>query len=233
VEDRRGRAGIRPLLRSDLLRVPAFGVGLTVQLLFSVGLQGFFLTFALWLQTGQRFSPLHAGITLIAFSVGSFIGAPLSDPLARRYGRVVLAAGGVLLVLGTAGVAVAARGVGADANAWPIVPGLVVAGLGLAFLVIPLVNVVLAAAPVDAAGGASSLFSTAQQLGGAIGVALVGTAFFNVLASHSFLDAFTTTAPLPMAAFAACAVLSLLLPGHALAEEHEEAEPVREEVRAG
>ena len=61
-------------------------------------------------------------------------------------------------------------------------PGLVVAGMGLSLLVIPLVNVVLAAVPAEAAGGASGLFSTAQQLGGAIGVAVAGTIFFGDLA---------------------------------------------------
>ena len=49
---------------------------------------------------------------------------------------------------------------------------------GLALLIIPLVNVVLAAVPVEVSAGASGLFSTAQQLGGALGVALFGTAFF-------------------------------------------------------
>src|SRR5208282_4325195 len=63
---------------------------------------------------------------------------------------------------------------------------LAVCGAGLALLVIPLVNVVLAAVPVQAAGGASGLFSTAQQLGGAIGVALLGTVFFGYLNGHSF-----------------------------------------------
>lgn len=54
--------------------------------------------------------------------------------------------------------------VGMGTNPWPIVPGLVVAGAGLALLVIPLANVVLAAVPAGAAGGASGLFTTAQQL---------------------------------------------------------------------
>ena len=40
---------------------------------FAAGLQGFFLSFALWLQAGQHFSPLKAGLTAVAFSVGSFI----------------------------------------------------------------------------------------------------------------------------------------------------------------
>jgi hypothetical protein len=80
--------------------------------------------------------------------------------------------------------------------------------------------VVLAAVPVEVAGGASGLFSTAQQLGGALGVALLGTVFFGYLGSgHSFEAALVHAAPYAIGAFALCAVLSMLLPRTAVAEE--------------
>jgi hypothetical protein len=123
------------------------------------------------------------------------------------------------MVAGIAGVALAARHVGVHGSPWPITPGLVVAGAGLALLVIPLVNVVLAAVPVEVAGGASGLFSTAQQLGGALGVALLGTVFFGYLNGHSFQAALVHVAPYAMGAFALCAALSMLLPRTAVSEE--------------
>jgi len=95
-----------------------------------------------------------------------------------------------------------------------------VAGAGLALLVVPLVNVVLAAVPVEVAGGASGLFTTGQQLGGALGVALLGTVFFGYLDSgHSLEAALVHTAPYAMGAFALCAILSMLLPRTAVSEE--------------
>jgi MFS family permease len=105
--------------------------------------------------------------------------------------------------------------VGVNGRPWPVVPGLVVAGAGLALLVIPLVNVVLAAVPAEVAGGASGLFGTAQQLG----VAVFGTVFFGYLTGHSFEAAIVHTAPYAMSAFALCAVLALLLPRTAVSEE--------------
>jgi EmrB/QacA subfamily drug resistance transporter len=215
----RGNDRTAPLLRAGLFRVPAFAAGLGVQLVFAAGMQGFFLAFALWLQAGEHFSPLKAGLTAVAFSVGSFIGAPAAVPLAHRYGRSVLALGGVLMAAGIAGVSLAAPHVGVNGSPWPVVPGLVVAGAGLALLIIPLVNVVLAAVPVEAAGGASGLFSTAQQLGGAVGVALLGTVFFGYLNGHSFEAAIVHTAPYAIGAFALCAILSMLLPRTAVSEE--------------
>ena len=221
VEARRaGRAdGPAPLLKAGLFRVPAFAAGLGVQMAFSAGLQGFFLAFALWLQAGEHFSPLKAGLTAVAFSAGSFIGAPVAVPLAQRYGRRVLAIGGVLMAAGIAGVSLVVSHVGVNGSPWPVVPGLVVCGAGLALLIIPLVNVVLAAVPVEAAGGASGLFGTAQQLGGAVGVAVFGTVFFGYLSGHSFEASIVHTAPYAIGAFALCAVLSMLLPRTAVAEE--------------
>ena len=218
-DGRPGRQGSAPLLRAGLFRIPAFAAGLGIQLVFSAGMQGFFLAFALWLQAGEHFSPLKAGLTAVAFSVGSFIGAPAAIPLAQRHGRRVLAIGGILMTAGIVGVSLAASHVGVNGNPWPVVPGLVVCGAGLALLVIPLVNVVLAAVTVEAAGGASGLFGTAQQLGGAVGVALLGTVFFGYLNAHSFEAAIVHTAPYAMGAFALCAILSMLLPRTAVSED--------------
>ena len=121
---------------------------------------------------------------------------------------------------GLAGVVAGAHHVGTSTSPWPLLPGLAVAGAGLALLVIPLVDVVLAAVPAEAAGGASGLFSTAQQLGGAIGIAAIGTVFFGSLGRHSFAVSFTHTAPYAAAAFLICAVLSMVLPRTAVTGEH-------------
>jgi EmrB/QacA subfamily drug resistance transporter len=219
VEERRQHERVAPLLRARLLRIPAFSAGLIVQLAFSAGLQGFFLTFAIWIQTGMGFSAVGAGLTALAFSVGSFAVAPVAVPLAERHGRLVLALGGLLLALGVAGILVGAEHVGTGSNPWPVVPGLVIAGVGLSLLVIPLVNVVLAAVPHEAAGGAGGIFSTAQQLGGALGVAIVGAVFLAQAESHSFTTAFEHAGPVVIGLFLVAGALALALPRTAVSEE--------------
>jgi EmrB/QacA subfamily drug resistance transporter len=219
-EVRRPSRRTAQLLSARLLRLPAFGIGLCVQLAFAAAMQGFFLIFALWLQIGEHFSPLKAGLTAVAFSAGSFLGAPVATQLAQRFGRVILATGGILMAAGTAAVDAFTSHVGANGSPWSVVPGLVIAGAGLALLIIPLVNVVLAAAPADTAGSASGVFSTAQQLGGAVGVALLGTVFFDrVGGGHTYAEALRYAAPYAVGAFALCAVLALLLPRTAVSEE--------------
>ena len=219
VEERRQHTRIAPLLRTRLLRTPAFSAGLVVQLAFSAGLQGFFLVFAVWLQTGKGFSPLAAGLTALAFSVGSFLLAGGAVPLAQRYGRLILCAGGLLMALGTLGVLLGASHVGDGSDPWPVVPGLVVSGMGLSLLVIPLANVVLAAVPHEIGSGAGGILSTSQQLGGALGVAVVGTVFFDQLDRHSFTSSFRHAAPVVIGLFLAAAALSLALPQTAVGEE--------------
>jgi MFS family permease len=206
-------------LRPQLLRRPAFTAGLIVQMAFSIGMQGFAIVFALWVQTGQGYTPLRAGLTMVAFSVGSFLVAPFAVPLSQRWGRLVLATGALLMAAGTAGIAVGAHHVGTGTGPWPLVPGLLVSGAGLSLLVIPLVNVVLAAVPAHAAGGASGLFGTAQQVGGAVGVAVMGTIFFGDLAGGSFKGAFLGVIPYLVAVYLAAAVLCLALPSRAVDDD--------------
>ncbi len=247
VREARGRAGVRagraasrvtaPLLQPRLFRIPAFAAGLGVQVAFAAGMQGFFLMLALWLQAGEHFSPLKAGLTGLAFTAGALPCAPAASPLAQRYGRRILVLGGLLMAAGTAGVLAVVSDVGVGGSPWPVVPGLAVAGGGLALLLIPLASVVLAAVPAEAAGGASGLFATAQQLGGAIGVALFGTIFFGWVSSrHTFAAAMTRGAPFAIGAFALCALLSVLLPRTAMSEEAmlgtDEAETWAEPVKA-
>ena len=208
-----------PLLRARLLRIPAFSAGLLVQAAFSAGLQGFSVMFVIWIQGGRGFSPLGAGLTLLAFSLGSFLLAPVAVPLAQKHGRRILSLGGVLMALGVLGVLLGAGHVGMGSDPWPVVPGLVVAGAGLSLMIIPLVNVVLAAVPHEVAGGAGGMFSTSQQLGGALGVALVGSVFFTQIESHPFTVAFKHTVPVVIGLFVLAAVLALALPKTAVSEE--------------
>jgi EmrB/QacA subfamily drug resistance transporter len=210
------RAAVLP---PRLLRIPAAACGLAIQLVFSAGLQGLMLSFALFLQAGQHASPLTAGLTLLAFSAGGVFTAPQSSALAERYGRAVLLAGAALLALGVGGMVAGAHAIGGGPGPWPLVPGLLAAGAGLGLLVVPLVNVVLAAVPAAVAGSASGVFSTAQQLGGALGVALIGTVFFGHSGGAPTVAAFTAAAAAAIGAFLLCGALCLALPRTALSEE--------------
>ncbi|MFE3223920.1 MFS transporter [Nocardia sp. NPDC059228] len=209
------RQATAPLLPLPVFRRPAFSVGLLVQLLFSIGMQGFFLIFALWLQAGQGYTPMQAGVLTVAFSAGGFLTAPPADGLAVKFGRWVLLAGALLMAGGFGWVGYAVDHAAAHhTGAWPLVPGLLLAGAGLGFLVVPLANVVLSAVPAETASAGSGILSTAQQFGGALGVAVIGTVFFHH-SSAGPAEGFHAAAPWIVAAMLGCAALCVLLPRHA------------------
>lgn len=218
-ESRREKRGIMPLIKTKQFVIPAFSVGMLVQLLFSTALQGFSIIFILWLQLGHQFSPLKAGMTLVAFSAGAIITAPSAGKYAIKYGKRVLAFGALLMALGTALTAVPAYFTVTSLNPWLFVPGLIIAGAGLGLLVVPLVNVVLSVVPSKIAGGASGIFSTAQQLGGAIGVAIVGGIFFSHVQANNFMDAFKVAVPFVIAAYLLAGIFTVFLPNGAVGDE--------------
>jgi EmrB/QacA subfamily drug resistance transporter len=217
--DRRTRDDRAPLLNVQQFRIRAFSAGLGVQALFSGALQAMSLTFVLWLQVGHRYTPLHTGLTLLAFSAGAIVTAPQSGKLAESHGRRVLIAGALLLVVGTVMLGIPAWSSSAGVPGWACFGGLAIAGAGLGLLVVPLVNVVLAAVPVETAGGASGTFSTAQQIGGALGIAIIGTVFFSVAPGPHLNGAFGAALIAVVIAYAGAGALCALLPRSALSEE--------------
>lgn len=202
-----------PLLPVRPFRKSVFTAGVLIQMLFYAGMSGFFLVFTIWLQYAQGYTPTQAGLLMVAFSAGSILGAPAVDPLVERIGRRTLILGSLLMAAGLAWVSWTCHRVsGADTAAWPLVPGLVLAGIGLIFLVIPLVNTILTAVPVDIAGGASGILSTVQQFGGAVGVAVIGNVFFARLPDRGATDAIAHSGIWAVAAYLVCAALCLALP---------------------
>jgi EmrB/QacA subfamily drug resistance transporter len=184
-ERRKKAADGSPLVDPDLFRHRAFVAGLAVAGIFFMGIPAFFLTFSLWLQIGLGFTALHAGLTGAPFAVGSALASAGSVRLAPKLGRHILSIGALLLVAGMAGVIWTVDRYGGAVHSWQLIPALFVCGLGLGSVVAPLVDVVLAGIRGQDTGAASGVLSTVQQVGGAVGVALVGVIFFGLLGSQA------------------------------------------------
>ncbi|MDR5866505.1 MFS transporter [Halomonas koreensis] len=172
-ERRLARAGGAPLIDPGIFHHARLRLGLAVVLIVYASATALFLSFAILVQAGLGLSAFAAGLTLSPASLG-FVGASLLAPrLRRRLGESILIGGGTLyaggfLLLSTA-VAHAA-----PHDAWPLVPALVVLGIGQGLTMPPLLNFVLASLPSHRAGMASGLISTTQKIGGTLGVAVAG-----------------------------------------------------------
>ncbi len=175
-----------PLVQPGLFRSRAFSVGVVLSLVFLAGLPAFFFTFMLMLQVGLGFTALHAGLTTIPWSVGSAFASVMSTRfLAPKLGKWTLTLGSSVLVLGIIGIFLTLHLRGSAVTSFDLIPAFLISGLGLGAVISPLVTIVLAGVPPRDAGSASGVLTTFQQLGGAIGVAIVGVVFFAQLGSQA------------------------------------------------
>ena len=174
--------GREPLVALSLYRGRAFGAGSAVHVILFVAMGAVFLAQTVYLQAGLGWTVLHAGLAGVPFALATSVFAGLGVAvLAPRIGRRVLQLGAVTWAVGALVLLAAVHGATADTSTWAFVPGFVVSGAGFGLLVAPIGMFTVSEVPVEHAGSASGLVNTTGQLGSAVGVALVGTAFFAVV----------------------------------------------------
>ncbi|MEU4351639.1 MFS transporter [Streptomyces sp. NPDC023838] len=175
-----------PLVVLSLFKERAFTAGMLVWTLFWIALGGFFLVWTLYMQLGLGWSPMRAGLTGAAFAVGAAAGSGLAvEVFTPRIGRMTLIGGALLNAAGFAAYIFVAHHYGPGIPSWQMIAPLVVTGFGFGLVVAPMIDAILTKVPVKDAGSASGLLGTTQQVGMALGVALVGVLFFGHLADDS------------------------------------------------
>lgn len=172
---RDGSAVIAP----DLFGLATFRWGMVAITAFSSAAAGFLLVFAVSLQQGLGKSALDTALFHMPFGLGVMAGISM---IGRRYlprfGKWLIAAGAIVLASG-ASAALMLLAHGGDAS--PVLPVvLLLAGLGMGTVIGPLPPVIVAEVERSKAGTASAMMRTAQQIGGALGIALIGAAYFSV-----------------------------------------------------
>ncbi|MFC1415999.1 MFS transporter [Streptacidiphilus cavernicola] len=173
-----GRADGSPLVHTGLFRERAFSVGLLTTLTFWLGQGSFFLVLALYLQQGRGLDALASGVVFVAIGGGYLATSMTAHLLAARMGRQVLSVGALLMALGL-GLLWSAVGSGTGVG-W-LVPGLLVDGIGMGMVIAPLTGAVLVRVSPQLVGSASGVLATVQQVGGALGIALIGIVFYGAL----------------------------------------------------
>ncbi len=178
--------GGAPLIVLDLFRARSFAGGFGVNLLFNLAYGTFFLMWTLYMQLGLGWTALHAGLTGVPFFVGLAVAAGTAVQfLTPRFGRKVLLAGGLCLIAGAVLLLLDSQWYGPAVHSWQMAPALVVMGAGMGFVVAPVVDFALNDVPPEAAGSASGVIGMTQQLGSAIGIALVGVVFLAALGGQA------------------------------------------------
>ncbi|MBT2233822.1 MFS transporter [Nonomuraea sp. NEAU-A123] len=220
-ESRRAGSGKDPLITPSLFRKRAFTGGLVAGLAFFTGMIGLSLVFTLYTQVGLGYSPLKAGLTGLPQAIGGVVGFGLAmSGLQEKLGRGLLQIGTAVMAVGAAVLGLTIHLAGTDISPWQLAPGLAFVGIGMGLTMAPFFDIVLSGVEPHESGSASGTLTATQQLGGALGSALLGTLFFDLLKSQwSFGSAMQVTVWVEIGLLALTFVLSYLLPRKANAEQ--------------
>lgn len=212
------------LLPMHLFTNRGFSAGLITQSSFQGSMAGFVLAMVIYLQSGLGFSAIHAGLALLPFSLGAFIGVGISAPLGLKLGKVIPLSGALAQAAGIAWLGAAVSSKGDDFSGWDATLPLLLAGTGLGLLVVPLIDIALSTISTDDAGAASGTYTTFQQLGAALGIAIIGVVFFNTVGdaftAAALRHGFVAAAWCATGGYLLCAVSTLFLPDRSAVREH-------------
>lgn len=161
-----------PMLPTRLFRSSVFSAATVVGLVLNFGVYGQVFVLSLYFQRARGYSALATGLALLPFAAMTVAGPVAVGRLTARVGaRLPMVAGQLCAAAGSALLAAA----GAHTPYGSLVPGLVALGVGMALVMPSMTAAVVQAAPGAQAGVASGVLNTARQVGGAIGVALLGS----------------------------------------------------------
>ncbi len=162
-----------PLVRLSIFAVRTVRGANVAMLIVACGLFSMFFFNTLYLQRVLDFSPIESGLAFLPFTAGIIIGSIASQQLIPRLGaREVPIVGLLIAVLG---MLLFLRLTPESSYLADILPGIMLTSIGMGLTFVPLTLIATSGIPVDDAGLASGLFNTSQQVGGALGLALLST----------------------------------------------------------
>jgi MFS family permease len=207
------------LIEPSVFAHRGYSAGALVLMLYFGGMIGSVLALTLFLQLGEGFSAVHAGLTVAPFAFGTAITAPAGAGLMQKLGgRIMIQAGSLISLVGYASVALILTDT-AHVSTWGLVGPLLVVGMGMGLFIVSAFDTIVAAVTDRELGSASGALNAIQQLGGAIGVAVLGTVFFSTLSRHGFAPALQQAMWWAVGALAIVLLASPLLPARARPSE--------------
>jgi MFS transporter, DHA2 family, multidrug resistance protein len=169
---RRQLTSADPMIDLSLLRIPQFGASLAVNFLAVFVLIGYFLFVEQFLQLVLGLTPLEAGLWSLPSALSFVVGSTLAPRVVRRIRPAYLMAAG--LVLGAVGLLLLAQ-IGTENSLLVLVAASIAISLGLSPTFGLTTDLIVGAAPPEKAGAASGVSETFFELGGALGISILGS----------------------------------------------------------
>jgi predicted MFS family arabinose efflux permease len=182
-----------PLLPMNILLDRNRGASYLTSFIVGAGLFGMFLFLAYFFQGILQYSPIKAGLLFLPFSVGVGISAGIASVVLPRFGPRYVSFIGLLMA--TAGMLLLTQLEPASSYVSDILPALMVLSLGMGLVFVPISATALFGVGNHDAGVASAVLNTAQQIGGALGTALLNTVAVTATASYFTANMIDPTDP--------------------------------------
>ena len=160
-----------PLVRLSIFRVRSLTTANATMFLVGSGLFAMFFFNSLYIQRVLGYGPLKAGLAFLPFTFGIVISAGLASRFAPRLGVRPVAITGMIVTI--AGMALLTRIAANGTYAQDVLPALLLTSLGLGCVFVPLTLIATTGLRDEDQGLASGLFNTSQQIGGALGLAVL------------------------------------------------------------
>lgn len=162
----------QPMLDLRMLRDPRFSAGSAAIMFVFFAMFGVFFLLTQYLQIVLGYSPLEAGLRTLPMAFGLAFAAPSSARLVERFGTKRVVGTGLAVV--ALGLVLTSR-VGVDENYAYLVFALVITAIGMGLTAAPSTTSIMASMPLRKAGVGSAVNDTTRELGGALGVAVLGS----------------------------------------------------------
>ncbi|MEU0402429.1 MFS transporter [Streptomyces sp. NPDC006197] len=166
------RRSDHPALDMSYFRKPAFSAAVAAIALVFFALMGVTFFSAFYLQSVRGYTALESGLLILPLAVAQMVFAPRARLVVERFGARAVCTGGMLLV--AAGLAAFAF-FEADTPVWVLEVVFFLQGAGMAHIMPPVTVSIMQALPREKAGSGSAVNNTFRQVGGALGVAVLGS----------------------------------------------------------
>ena len=176
-----------PMLDLTLFRSGTYAGANLAMLLVALAMFGVFFFVSLYMQNVLGYSAIQAGAAFLPMTILIILVAPVAGKLSDRHGsRWLMSAGMVLL----AAQLVYFSQLGTDATFWNLLPALLVGGLGMSMTMTPTSAAALRAVPVEKSGVGSAVLNAMRQVGGSLGIALMGAIVANEASGRPGVEGF-------------------------------------------
>jgi EmrB/QacA subfamily drug resistance transporter len=160
-----------PMLDLSLFKIGSFSGANTVAMLVSMGMFGVFFFVSLYIQNILHYSAIQAGAMFLPMTVLIIVIAPIAGQLSDRVGARWLMGAGMTIV----GISLLLyQRATVDSTFWTLLPAMVLGGVGMAMTMSPMTAAAMGSVPVDKAGVGSGVLNSFRQVGGSLGIALMG-----------------------------------------------------------